>query len=177
MFVLYGSSRENGNSEQLASIVLENVPHTAKYLRNLTVFPITDLRHDSSGFQDQHDDYDELIREFMEHDTFIFVTPLYWYGMSGSMKDFFDRWSQAMRSSNYSLKENLKGKRAFVLITGGDNPRVKALPLVQQFQYIFDFVSISFEGYVIGKANQPGDILNDDRAITEAKLLRSLFSP
>ena len=41
----------------------------------------------------------------------------------------------------------------YVVIVGGDNPKLKALPLIAQFQYIFDFVGSSFEGYVIGDAN------------------------
>ncbi|MDQ0860369.1 multimeric flavodoxin WrbA [Bacillus sp. V2I10] len=61
----------------------------------------------------------------------MFVTPLYWYGMSGTMKDFFDLWSQALRDERFSFKENAKDKKAYVIIAGGDSPKIKALPLVQ----------------------------------------------
>ena len=37
----------------------------------------------------------------------------------------------------------------YVVIVGGDNPKLKALPLISQFQYIFEFVGSSFEGYII----------------------------
>ena len=38
----------------------------------------------------------------------------------------------------------------YVVIVGGDNPKVKALPLIAQFQYIFDFVGSSFEVMLLG---------------------------
>ncbi|MDX1771355.1 MAG: flavodoxin family protein, partial [Planococcaceae bacterium] len=55
-----------------------------------------------------------------------------------------------------------------VIAVGGDNPRLKGLPLIQQFNYIFEFMGISFEGYVLGKASRPGDILVDQVAFATA---------
>ncbi|TDL80092.1 flavodoxin family protein [Peribacillus frigoritolerans] len=171
VLAIYGSSREYGNSEKLASYLLKDINHKAVHLREMTIKPITDQRHDINGFQPVEDDFTELIETFLKADSVVFVTPLYWYGMSGSMKDFFDRWSQALRDERISFKENTKDKKAYVVIAGGDSPKIKALPLIQQFQYIFDFVGMKFEGYVVGEANAPGDIEKDSKAISEAKVM------
>jgi multimeric flavodoxin WrbA len=171
VLAIYGSSRENGNSEKLASYLLKDINHTPVHLREMTIKPITDQRHDLNGFQPVEDDFNELIEVFLKADAVVFVTPLYWYGMSGTMKDFFDRWSQALRDERFSFKEHAKDKKAYVIISGGDSPKIKALPLVQQFQYIFDFVGMKLEGYVIGEANAPGDIEKDTKAISEAAVM------
>lgn len=168
VLVIYGSSRENGNSEQLMKHVLADIEHTEIHLKNFTVLPITDERHTESGFQTVIDDYDYIMEAFLEHDIVLFATPLYWYGMSGALKDFFDRWSQSLRDTRYQFKQTTKVKKGFIVIVGGDHPRIKALPLVQQFQYIFDFVSMSFEDYIIGKGSKPGEVLEDERALFDA---------
>ena len=86
MFVIHGSSRQNGNTEALTHMMIDGIETEQIYLRDHTVYPITDQRHDAGGFQPVDDDYEQLTKRMLEHDTIIFATPLYWYGMSGHMK-------------------------------------------------------------------------------------------
>jgi multimeric flavodoxin WrbA len=171
--VLHGSTREEGNTEKLAQLVLEGIPHTAIKLRDKQVLPIHDQRHQDGGFDAVNDDYDSIIRNVLEHDTIIFTTPVYWYSATGILKNFIDRWSQSLREPDYDLKGLLSKKKAYVIVVGGDNPRLKALPLIEQFKYTFDYVGLEFAGYIIGKASRPGDIVNDSRAAIEAAWLNS----
>lgn len=170
ILVLHGSSREGGNTEQLTNLALEGVPHTSIYLREKEIRAIHDQRHDPDGFSPVADDYDQVVEAVLSHDFLIFSTPIYWYGMSGHMKNFVDRWSQSLRDKRYAFKDTLAQKRAYVITTGGDQPRLKGLPLIQQFQYIFSFVGMPYEGYIIGEGNKPGDILGDKRAVEDAKV-------
>ena len=105
MFVIHGSSRQNGNTEALTHMMIEDIETEQIYLRDHTVYPITDQRHDAEGFQPVNDDYKQLTNRMLEHDTIIFATPLYWYGMSGHMKNFVDRWSQSLRDTSLHFKE------------------------------------------------------------------------
>lgn len=173
--VIYGSSRENGNSEQLAEIVLKDLPATRFYLRHYHIKPIRDKRHTVEGFSPVDDDYDQVITQIIKHDVLLFVTPLYWYGMSGDLKNFIDRWSQSLRDSRYDFKGAMKGKKAFVIIVGGESVRIKALPLVQQFQYIFDFMSMEFAGYLIGQGSKPGEVMKDTRGLADAQHFHQLL--
>lgn len=50
LLAIYGSSRENGNSEKLADWVLEGTEHTAIHLRKKTILPIADKRHEEGAF-------------------------------------------------------------------------------------------------------------------------------
>ncbi|QED46099.1 flavodoxin family protein [Cytobacillus dafuensis] len=167
-----GSSRTESNSELLADTVLKGIKHQKVYIKDLTIQPINDLRHTKTGFQTVDDDYDQVIKAFMENDVIIFATPIYWYSMSGIMKNMIDRLSHAIRVERYpQFKEHLKKVEAIVLAVGGDEPRIKGLPLIQQFQYTFDFLNMRFSSYILGEANQPGDILKDSQALSQAELL------
>ncbi|MEE6449053.1 flavodoxin family protein [Gottfriedia acidiceleris] len=173
MFIIHGSSRENGNTEQLTSIMTKGVAKTEVQLRHKNIKAINDQRHEPNGFQPINDDYEEIIKEMLEHDTIIFSTPLYWYGMSGYMKNFIDRWSQSLRNKDLQFAEKMKNKKMYVVIVGGDQPKIKALPLILQFKHIFEFVGATLEGYIIGTGNSPGAILDDQLAIQQAKLLNT----
>lgn len=169
---LIGSTRKGGNTEQLADYVLQNIEYQKIYISDLHIKPIEDLRHTESGFQSVKDDYHQVIHALMTSDVVIFATPIYWYTMSGTMKNMIDRLSQAIRDKQYPhLKENLKTIQAIVIAVGGDEPRIKGLPLVQQFKYTFDFLNIPFSSYIIGEGNKPGEILNDHHAMAEATWL------
>jgi multimeric flavodoxin WrbA len=175
ILVLNGSSRENGNTEQLTDVMLEGVSYTRINIRDFLIQPIVDKRHDPAGFTKVDDDYDRIIELVRQHDVLVFATPIYWYGMSGHMKQFIDRWSQSLRDTRFSFKEEMKKKKGFVVICGGDDPYIKGLPLIQQFQYIFQFMGLEYIGYVIGQGNAPGDVLHDNRAISQAKYWNQFF--
>ncbi|MFJ7368026.1 flavodoxin family protein [Lysinibacillus sp. NPDC098008] len=167
-----GSSRAHSNSEQLTNIVLEGIAHKKIYVKDLHIEPIHDLRHDANGFQLIEDDYDQVIEALLTSDVVVFATPIYWYSMSGIMKNMVDRFSQAIRDERFpELKEKLTTTEAIVLAVGGDHPTVKGLPMIQQFQYIFDFIKMPFTFYIIGEGNKPGDITSDKQALAQAAIL------
>nr|WP_255553284.1 NAD(P)H-dependent oxidoreductase [Ktedonobacter sp. SOSP1-52] len=134
--------------------------------------PIVDQRHDPNGFDAVDDDYAQVLQQVRAHELLVFATPLYWYGMSGLMKNFIDRWSQSFRDTSINFKMEMATKRAFVVIVGDDEPEKKALPLVQQFQYIFDFMHMPLVGYLIGNGRKPGDIQKDLNTLENAATWR-----
>ncbi|MDN4492575.1 flavodoxin family protein [Ureibacillus aquaedulcis] len=171
--VIYGSTRENGNTEWLTEQAISGVPVEKFYLREFHILPIKDERHTVGGFQEVSDDYKQLVGKIMKHDVLIFATPVYWYSMSGTMKLFIDRWSQTLRDKDFpNFREELAKKSAYVIAVGGDKPTIKALPMIQQFQYICDFFGMALEGYIIGKASKPGEIRGDAKAIASANQMR-----
>ena len=93
------------------------------------------------------------------------------------MKNFIDRWSQTLRDPKYpDFKSKMASKKAYVIAVGGDDPYIKGLPLIQQFQYIFDFMGIEFVGYILGNGNKPGEVLQDEAALFAATQLRKLLT-
>lgn len=172
ILVLHGSTRKNGNTERLTYHAVPKEKGTHLYLRDYEVKPISDQRHDESGFDPVEDQLKLLIDAMLEHEIIVFSTPIYWYSMSGPMKIFIDRWSQILRDPDYKhFRTELGNKRAYLIAVGGDNPRIKGLPLVQQFKYICDFYNMNFSGYVIGQAGKPEEILKDEAAMEAARRL------
>ncbi|OAB43109.1 flavodoxin family protein [Paenibacillus antarcticus] len=173
--VLYGSSRRDGNSDTLADLLVEGLDVDRIYLSDYNLQPIVDYRHTEAGAYPD-DDYHELIDRVLEQDTIVFATPIYWYGISGVLKTFVDRWSQSLRENREHFLAEMSAKKAYVIAIGDDEPHVKGLPLIQQFQYIFDFTRTQFDGYIIGEGNKPGSILEDAAALTRVEELRRRFT-
>jgi multimeric flavodoxin WrbA len=172
VFALHGSSRKGGNSDLLADQVLYDIDHTKRYLKDYKIKAIDDKRHDPKGYTNlAEDDYESLLSEMLEHDIVVYVTPLYWYGMSGMMKDFIDRSTESMRIPERNFKERMQAIKHYAVIAGGDSPYVKGKPLVQQFTYIFDFMGGKLEGWMIGDGNKPGEVLEDEVAMERAEQL------
>ncbi|HEY2494282.1 MAG TPA: flavodoxin family protein [Paenibacillus sp.] len=169
--VLYGSSRRNGNTDTLADLLVEGLDADKIYLSDYNLQPITDYRHTEPGAY-PNDDYHKLIDRVLEQDIIVFTTPIYWYGISGVMKTFVDRWSQSLREDREHFLSKMSTKKAYVIAVGDDEPHVKGLPLIQQFQYIFDFTGTQLDGYIIGEGNKPDSILEDAAALSSVEELR-----
>ncbi|MEK5389237.1 flavodoxin family protein [Margalitia sp. FSL K6-0131] len=172
--VIYGGTRPNSNTEMLTEHVIQDLETERIFLKDYHIKPIIDMRHSTEGFQDRKDDYNSIIDRILPHDILIFSTPIYWYSMSGIMKNFIDRWSQTLRDENYpNFKAKMALKKAFVVGVGGDDPLIKGLPMIQQFKFIFNFMGINFAGYVIGNGNKPDDILQDKNALFTASQIHN----
>lgn len=170
--VIHGSTRPNGNTEYLTYQAVPKDVGTHIYLRDHEIKPIIDYRHTEEGFPPCEDDHEKLIDVMLAHDIILFSTPIYWYSMSGIMKTFIDRFSQILRTPNYShFRDELKKKKVYLIAVGGDQPHIKGLPLIQQMNYICQFYDMPFAGYVIGKASKPGEIKHDKKALQAAALL------
>ncbi|MEC1612017.1 flavodoxin family protein [Bacillus mojavensis] len=167
--VINGGTRTGGNTYILTEKAVQGLAAEFIHLREYRIQPIEDFRHDPNGFRPVMDDYDSIVERILPCDILIFATPIYWFGMSGTLKLFIDRWSQTMRDPKYpDFKEQMSAKQAYVIAAGGDNPKLKGLPLIEQFGHIFEFMGMSFEGYVLGEGNRPGDIIFDQQAIEAA---------
>ncbi|TYP73394.1 flavodoxin family protein [Paenibacillus methanolicus] len=170
--VIYGGTRAGGNTEQLAERALNGLEAERIYLKDYDIRAIEDHRHSEEGFRDRGDDYNAIIDRALRHDILLFATPIYWYGMSGPIKNFVDRWSQTLRDADRpGFREQMKAKTAYVIAVGGDQPLLKGLPLVLQFQHIFGFFGTTYGGYILGEGNRPGDIAQDREAMRKADLL------
>ncbi|GGL53708.1 flavodoxin family protein [Sporolactobacillus putidus] len=171
IIAFYGSIRDKGNSEQLADIALQDLDVTKIFLKDYHIDPISDLnrltKKDPSN--SENDDYRALIQKQILADLLLFVTPVYWYGMSSLLKLYIDRWSEALRDPSIpGFREKMKEKEVHLITVGGDEPYVKALPMIQQTQFICDFLQMKFGSYIIGKGDKKGEVLTDKNALHSA---------
>ncbi|MGD1947175.1 MAG: flavodoxin family protein [Croceivirga sp.] len=107
--VIVGSSRNDGDTSNLISVLIEN-----------SGWDVIDLNDYNFGYYDYHhenrnDDYLGLMRRIIaQYDTLIFATPVYWYAMSGIMKVFFDRITDLLTIEK-RLGRQLRGKKMAVI--------------------------------------------------------------
>ncbi|WP_181348148.1 flavodoxin family protein [Thalassobacillus sp. CUG 92003] len=169
---MYGSTRENGNTETLTERAIKNLSAHRIFLKDLEITHIVDQRHEESGFTKVQDDYDQVILSMIDADVIIFATPIYWYGMSSVMKMFTDRWSQTARDDKFpNFKKSMTNKPVYLIAVGGDKPKIKGLPLVQQFKYVCEFMEFTFKDYILGKGVKPNDIVFDKESLHQAKTI------
>jgi GrpB-like predicted nucleotidyltransferase (UPF0157 family) len=87
---------------------------------------------------DEQDDFISIIEKFIDADRVVFATPVYWYAMSGIMKDFIDRFSDLLGGNHKELGEKLYGKKIDLLSTGSD------LEIPNGFSVPFNLTAVYF---------------------------------
>ncbi|MEM8929053.1 MAG: NAD(P)H-dependent oxidoreductase [Bacteroidota bacterium] len=130
--LIVGSARKDGDTSNL-------VVKTKK----LTNWDVIDLNDYQIGYFDyshsnKNDDYLGLMHNIITtYDTLIFVTPIYWYSMSGIMKVFFDRITDLLTIEK-ELGRKLRGKKMAVMTisTGGNLGNAFWLPFSETANYL-----------------------------------------
>ncbi|MDO6489913.1 MULTISPECIES: flavodoxin family protein [unclassified Cellulophaga] len=107
--VIVGSSRNDGDTANLTKKLIEKSKWDLVNLNDYE-FSYFDYKHEN-----RNDDYLNLMKEIIEkYETLIFVTPIYWYSMSGIMKVFFDRFTDLLTIEK-ELGRKLRGKKMAVM--------------------------------------------------------------
>lgn len=173
--VLFGSSRDGGNTEYLAEAALEpwhECTIERIYLKNYWIEPIIDKRH-LSGFSKISDDYEAVCLKVMSADIIIFATPIYWYSMSTQTKTFIDRFTDTLRHPSLDLKACMKNKHLYVVCTGANPNEEITRPMLDTFKLIANYFDMTFMGSLWANTNKPKDILNQMEVLERAKELLS----
>jgi len=112
--IILGSSRSNGNTFKIT-----------EELKKTLGCDVIDLKEKTIGAYDYEygnsdDDYKAVIdRLVAEYDLWIFATPVYWYSMSGIMKNFVDRFSDCLRIDKETGRK-IRGKKMAGIACGYD---------------------------------------------------------
>lgn len=107
--IIVGSSRNDGDTVNLTKQLIEKSNWDLLNLNDYE-FSYFDYKHEN-----KNDDYINLMKKIVEkYETLIFVTPVYWYSMSGIMKVFFDRFTDLLTIEK-ELGRKLRGKKMAVL--------------------------------------------------------------
>lgn len=131
--IILASGRTPGNTSRAVSQVMQAADEDIALL---------DLRDYNIGYYDyEHsnadDDFMQVIRIMMQHDSIIFATPVYWYSMSAQLKTFFDRFTDLI-TLHKDVGRGLRGKRASVIACGAaeEMPPSFTDPFTATFSYL-----------------------------------------
>ena len=89
-------------------------------------------------YRNQKDDFPPIIRNIAnEYDLIVFATPIYWYAMSGLMKNFFDRLSDCIRIEKETGRK-LRGKQMAAICCGSDDEEIEGyfVPFRKSAEYL-----------------------------------------
>lgn len=130
--LIVGSSRNDGDTAYLTNVLVKLSKWDVIDINNYN-FSYFDYKH-----KNRDDDYLTLMSEIInKYDTLIFVTPVYWYSMSGIMKVFFDRITDLLTIEK-ELGRRLPGKKMAVIScsTGENLGENFWLPFLETAKYL-----------------------------------------
>jgi len=111
--IIQGSSRSNGNTSKIVQVLRSHLDCDLIDLCNHKIGQY-DYEH-----KNQDDDFLTLMKEIVTYDVIIFATPVYWYAMSGTMKAFFDRITDCLKTDKDTGRQ-LRGKNMAAISCGSE---------------------------------------------------------
>lgn len=165
--VIYGSTRKESNSKQIAKWLLE------KYRPFVTITEYELLDENVPFFEDKRHlpvncwklpfPVQRILTSIQEAEAVVFVTPLYWYGMSGPMKNFFDWLTLPLFLDRKGFKASL-ANRAMFLVTVGSEDDLKAYDALQlQMRLIAEYLKMNLRKVYIAFADCFECIMKDEK--------------
>jgi multimeric flavodoxin WrbA len=170
LFVL-GSSRQAGNTETLARRAAENLPEDSDqrwlWLADLPLPEFQDIRHSTRVPPAPVGNERILLEATLEATDIVIASPLYWYGLSASVKRYLDYWSGWMYLPDTSFKAVMSQKALWGVSVAEELGQEEYL--VGTLQRSARYLGMRWGGVLTGNGNRPDDVLNDAPALVAAK--------
>lgn len=160
ILVITGSPRKNGNSNILANNFIKGAKEKGH----------TVVRFDSA-FKKVHpciacdkcringeciykDDFEEVKNNIVDADVIVFVSPMYYFGLSTQIKSVIDRF--------YAINEQIhKPKKAMLLMTYASTSSKDAQPIINNYEIMIDYLGWIDAGQIIASGIwQEGSVNN-----------------
>jgi multimeric flavodoxin WrbA len=144
--IILASNRRESNTEKFVKEIYGDNPYQLVNLLDYHIQP-----YSYSGQYSGDDGFMSVIDAMQEYDDYVFATPLYWYSMSGLMKDFFDRLTDLTTEAHKELGKGFKGKSVSVVCAGSDPqpPLGFEQPFMLTAQYFeMIFKGVSYKAFV-----------------------------
>lgn len=117
ILIIKGSSRKEGNTQKVVDELNKDQNFDVIDLLDYQIGP---FHYD---FENHADDFISLMEKVTEqYEVLVFATPVYWYTMSGTMKIFFDRFSDLLHYRK-DLGRKLRGKSMAMISNSAANDR------------------------------------------------------
>ena len=92
----------------------------------------------------QEDDMAGVKEQILDSDMVVFVTPLYYFGMSAQLKTVIDR------CYSFNSKLHAKDLKTALIATAWDSNEVKMRPLAEHYQMICRYLGFEDKGMILG---------------------------
>jgi len=162
ILIINGSARLNGDTQRFISKLTEGIEFDQFNLLEHYILP-----YNYENKYPPEDHFEFFAKEILYHKHIIFATPVYWYSMSGRMKNLFDRltdWVTQNKEVGRSLKD--KNVKLIAVGTDGDLPDGFTAPFFMTANYM----EMVFHGHQYFNTNT---IYTDDELM---EIRKSFFS-
>jgi multimeric flavodoxin WrbA len=145
---LIASPRATGNTatatrDVLAGLAGAGVQTRELFLPERRILPIGDCSACvARGGCDLDDDLAACMDEIYAADLLILGSPLYWYGPSGQLKLFLDRWSCLLDTEEEAFRARMRGKRSAVVLAQGERGFYEAGPCLQMLEWTLRYLDM-----------------------------------
>ncbi|WP_299891472.1 flavodoxin family protein [uncultured Lacinutrix sp.] len=165
--IIQGSSRSNGDTSKIVSI-----------LKTKTGFDVVDLKTKNIGhfdyeFKNKADDFASLFKNIVtNYKVIVFVTPIYWYAMSGIMKVFFDRISDFLKLEK-DYGRQLRGMDMASVSSSNDSRFYEGFEM--PFENSADYLGMNYKGHLhtwIDNGSVSIEVNNNIEEFVNSKLLK-----
>ena len=148
--VLEGSPNKNGSSNMLANELIrgaQEAGHTVQVIdaAHSDIHPCTGCIH--CGYEGpciQKDDMEKIRRQILNADMMVFVTPLYYYGMSAQLKILIDRFC----AFNSSIQRKHMKSALLTVAWNSDDWTFEALEV--HYKTLVRYLNLEDMGMVLG---------------------------
>lgn len=167
ILVITGSARKNGNSNTLADSFIKGAEENGH----------TVVRFDSAFKQVHHctgcnscgmngpcvfkDDFEDMKENVVDADMIIFVTPMYYFGISAQLKTVIDRF--------YSINSRIHGgKKTALFLTYADNNKIKEEPIRKQYEVMVNYLGWTDVGQIVAPGVWNVGAINNTKYVQQA---------
>ncbi len=172
VLAISSSPRRDGNSRLLANAILDGAAEAGHEVALVDLADtMTGLLRDcrecrgADGNCTIADGYQELfLKQVLKADAIVLATPLYWYGVSGALKSFIDRFF-CFISATYpdyeEVREQLVGKRMAVAISSEESYLGSIVGITASMQELARYLHWELVGIASGIGNKRGEVRDD----------------
>jgi multimeric flavodoxin WrbA len=172
ILAVVGSPRKNGNTHILVRKIAEGAKAKGAAVEELFLGDLNIRECDGchrcwkDGVCSKKDDICGIYPKIAESDAIIFGTPVYWYGPTGLMKLFIDRFVYFNSPAN---RNKIKGKSAAIAVPfEEENPETASL-VIEFFEKSFAYLKMKLVGKIlVPGVSEKGDILQKPEFLAEA---------
>ena len=164
---LLGTTRPGGNTEALARLAADELPddvhQTWLRLSDLEVEPFRDVRHDGDGvYPLPGGDHRMLLEATLDATDLVIASPLYWFTVSASVKEYFDHWSGWMRVPGVDFRARMAGKTLWAVTAHTAKDLAEVEPMLGTLRLIADYLGMRWGGELLAYGNRPGEVLTPE---------------
>jgi len=157
---IFSSARKNGNTDKLLQQLNKQWPMEIIDLDSLTI--------GAYNYENDYrsDDFHPLIDRMLLSENILFVSPVYWSGVTSPMKTFIDRTTELLDIPELKSKAKLlKNKKAYVVTTSAND---KVSPTFSSFfSSVFNYFEMKFAGLLHVNYRDGHSELNNERNISK----------